>query len=148
VHLSEAIDEILDLFENDAAGLRPISIERKLDPGIWVRMDPMHLHQVVWNLALNAAEAIEGPGVVTVRLYSVKPDKACVEIQDTGAGIAPEIQPSIFDPFFTTKPRGTGLGLSIVHSILESYDSWLAIQSRPEAGTTVRFLLPRIALPT
>ncbi len=148
VHLSAAMDEILDLFENDAAGLRQITIARELDSGIWVRMDPMHLHQVVWNLSLNAAEAVDGPGVVTVRLYSVKPDKACIEIQDAGAGIAPEILPSIFDPFFTTKPRGTGLGLSIVHSILESYDSRLTVQSGPEEGTTVRFLLPRIAPPT
>ena len=59
-----------------------------------------------------------------------------------------ELLKSIFDPFFTTKPSGTGLGLSIVHSILESYSTWLEVESSVGQGTTIKLQLKRIDPPT
>ena len=59
-----------------------------------------------------------------------------------------ELMKSIFDPFFTTKPNGTGLGLSIVHSILESYNTWLEVESEVDKGTTITMQLRRVDPPT
>ena len=71
-----------------------------------------------------------------------------IEITDNGSGMSDEIMKSIFDPFFTTKKSGTGLGLSIVHSILESYDSRLDVESRENSGTTFTLKLEHINIPT
>ena len=65
-----------------------------------------------------------------------------------GCGMTPETLESIFDPFFTTKPGGTGLGLSIVHSILESYNSWLEVESKINEGTTFTLKFRLIRPPT
>jgi signal transduction histidine kinase len=62
--------------------------------------------------------------------------------------MSPETTRSVFDPFFTTKPGGTGLGLSIVHSIVESYNNRLDVESTKGEGTTFTLRLNRIALPT
>ena len=107
-------------------------------------MDPVHLRQVMWNLLLNAAEAIEGEGLIKVKTYLVKPNYACVEVSDNGMGMTTNLIQSIFDPFFTTKPSGTGLGLSIVHSILESYNTWLDVVTKVGEGTKFTWKLNRI----
>jgi signal transduction histidine kinase len=99
-------------------------------------MDPAHLRQVLWNLLANAAEAIEGTGVIDIFLDNEKRGAVRLEIRDTGCGIPKEKIKLIFDPFFTTKARGTGLGLSIVYSILESYGNRLDVESRVGEGTT------------
>ena len=111
-------------------------------------MDPIHFRQVLWNLLLNAAEAIDGSGSIDINLFAGKGRRACMEISDTGCGISAEVIGSIFDPFFTTKHNGTGLGLSIVHSILESYDSHLEVRSRQGTGTTFAVHMKRTEPPT
>jgi len=74
--------------------------------------------------------------MIDIQLFRMKNDEACIDISDTGKGMAGETIESIFDPFFTTKPDGTGLGLSIVHRIIESYGSRLDVQSVKDEGTT------------
>ena len=86
-------------------------------------MDPVHLRQILWNLMLNAAEAIEGRGTIGVEVRATRNGKVEIRIRDSGCGIPPELMESVFNPFFTTKAEGTGLGLSVVHRLLESYDS-------------------------
>ena len=76
-------------------------------------------------------------------MFPVKNQKVQIEISDNGCGISEENQEFVFDPFYTTKASGTGLGLSIVHSILETYDSRLNVESIKGSGTTVRFQLKR-----
>ena len=71
-----------------------------------------------------------------------------VKRNDDGCGMTRETLQSIFDPFFTTKQGGTGLGLSIVHSILESYNSWLEVESKINAGTTFTLKFSRTNPPT
>jgi two-component system sensor histidine kinase PilS (NtrC family) len=119
----------------------------KGSPGIWVGMDPAHLRQVLWNLLVNAAEAIEGRGEIRVELSAGKDRQACLEITDSGVGMSPETLKSIFDPFFTTKANGTGLGLSIVHRILEAYDCRLDVESVLSQGTTFRVYFRQIEEP-
>jgi PAS domain S-box-containing protein len=106
------------------------------------------LVQVLVNLLLNAAQAIpedrsEGHAV-RVSVGTASDGRACVEVSDTGAGIAPEIQKRIFDPFFTTKPIGvgTGLGLSVCHGIVNALGGEIQVESEPGKGSTFRVLLP------
>ena len=144
IELENALIETLKLFKNNQATNNRVSITMDLAPNIWVQMDPVHLRQVMWNLLLNAAEAVDGEGFINVKTYLVKPHYACVEVSDNGIGMTKKLIQSIFDPFFTTKPTGTGLGLSIVHSILESYNTWLDVVSEVGEGTKITWKLNRI----
>ena len=148
IELENALTETVKLFEKNKAATGNVSITSEFSSNIWIEMDPMHLRQVVWNLLLNAAEAIEGQGRIGIKLYPLKSNYAGVEISDNGSGISDEHMQSIFDPFFTTKSSGTGLGLSIVHSILESYDTWLDVESKVDRGTRFSFKLKRTDPPT
>lgn len=136
IKLDEALREIVELFEKDSACGGKILINNEFHPDIWIEMDPAHLRQVFWNLLLNAAEAIEGSGGIEIKTYPLNNKHVCIEIADNGCGMSAETTRSIFDPFFTTKHSGTGLGLSIVHSILESYNIWINVESEIGNGTT------------
>ncbi len=104
------------------------------------------MKQIIFNLMLNAAEAIDKNGTVEIKMHPVKNNFAEVLISDTGCGISKDIINCIFDPFFTTKTKGTGLGLSIVLNLLETYESRLEVESAPDQGTHIRFKLKRIDL--
>jgi signal transduction histidine kinase len=108
------------------------------------------LNQVFLNLLVNAAQAIEGRGEITIRTRhepAVAPGAAAtvtIEIADTGRGIAPEHLARIFDPGFTTKGVGvgTGLGLAISYRIVEQHHGRIEVESAPGPGTTFRIVLP------
>jgi two-component system, NtrC family, sensor kinase len=104
------------------------------------------LNQVFMNLLVNAAQAIEGHGVITLRTGS-ESGWVWVEIGDTGQGIAAENLKHIFDPFFTTKPvgSGTGLGLSLSYGIVKAHGGRIEVDSEPGKGTTFRIWLPEAA---
>ena len=87
-------------------------------------------------------------GHIKIKTYPLKHNYACVEVNDTGCGMTKKLMQSIFDPFFTTKSSGTGLGLSIVHRILESYNTWLEVESEVGKGTRFTWKLNRIDMPT
>jgi two-component system sensor histidine kinase PilS (NtrC family) len=106
-------------------------------------MDPTHLRQVLWNLLLNAVQAVDDGGQIAIKVNHMKHKKVNIQITDNGCGIPADVVQTIFDPFYTTKPEGTGLGLSIVHRILEAYSSRLDVSTIPGSGTTVSFLLHR-----
>ena len=101
------------------------------------------LNQVFMNLLINAAQAIEVKGVITIRT-GTRNNEVWVEIIDTGKGIAAEHLKSIFDPFFTTKPigKGTGLGLSVSYSIVQKHQGRIEVDSEPGKGSTFRVCLP------
>ena len=148
IELESALTETVKLLKKDKAGTENVSIMSEFSPNIWIEMDPVHLRQVIWNLLLNAVEAIEGEGLIGIKTYPIKHNYEGIEISDNGCGIADGHMQSIFDPFFTTKSSGTGLGLSIVHSILESYDTWLDVESKVDRGTKFSFKLKRRDPPT
>jgi two-component system sensor histidine kinase PilS (NtrC family) len=141
IELARALTETVEFFEKDNKRIKHITINKHFIPDIWIKMDQAHLHQVLWNLLLNAAEAIENQGIIYISMHNLKNNAVEIRISDNGCGISEDIINSIFDPFFTTKPKGTGLGLSIVHSILKSYDSWLDVESKINKGTTFIFRL-------
>lgn len=107
------------------------------------------LGQVVLNLLVNAAQALEGKDggelQVRIRTGTTTDGFVFIEVADTGPGIPPLVRARIFDPFFTTKPagEGTGLGLSICHTIVTSFGGHILVETS-SAGTCFRVLLPRV----
>lgn len=104
---------------------------------------PSQLNQVFMNLLVNAAQAIEIRGKITLRTGQ-EGDKIWIEVSDTGKGIPAANFPHLFDPFFTTKPvgKGTGLGLSVSYKIIEKHHGKIEVQSEVGKGSTFRVWLP------
>jgi two-component system sensor histidine kinase PilS (NtrC family) len=147
IELDKVLTDTVELLKKDAAADGRIIIAKKIQSHIWISMDPVHLRQILWNLFLNAAEAIDGEGVIDIEMYASTNRHAFVRITDDGCGMTREELKSIFDPFFTTKPAGTGLGLSIVHRIFEAYDAWLNVDSEAGKGTTITLQFKQIEPP-
>jgi signal transduction histidine kinase len=107
-----------------------------------IRGEPVRFTQVLTNLVINAihaCEALDRQGRVDVR-FIPQAEGVCLEVEDNGAGIAPEVLPRIFDPLFTTKEvgKGTGLGLAIIHDIVQGHFSG-EIKVRTQLGTGTVF---------
>jgi two-component system sensor histidine kinase PilS (NtrC family) len=141
------VEDTVSLFEKDKNISDRISVEKDYEADVWVEFDPSNLRQVLWNLLLNAAEAVEEDGRIAIMVRN-SGGHGVVEIADNGCGISPEQIKSIFSPFFTTKAEGTGLGLSIVHSILESYESTLDVESSEGRGTRMILKIKSAQPPT
>ncbi|WP_366758695.1 ATP-binding protein [uncultured Sphingomonas sp.] len=140
------------------AGLQDL-IARSLGDGItldvvddshgWhTRVDRVQLENTLVNLAVNARDAMEGRGTLTIRATAVTLAEGAflsLAVADTGCGIAPDVLERVFEPFFTTKPlgKGTGLGLSQTFSFARQVGGDVRIESRVGHGTTVTLLLPR-----
>jgi len=109
------------------------------------------LIQVIMALLINAADAMQETGAITIRTRRGVTDAeaAIAEVIDEGSGIARTELPKIFEPFFTTKPpgRGTGLGLSVCYSIIANHGGRIEVDSAPGAGSTFRILLPNAQAP-
>ena len=109
-----------------------------------VRCHPMELNQVFVNLLVNAAQAIETQGTITIRTFC-SDGHVCVQVADTGAGMTPEVQRRVFEPFFTTKEvgKGTGLGLSMAHNIVvKRHGGEILVDSEVGVGTTFTVKIP------
>jgi len=106
-------------------------------------LDKEQIQQALINLILNATDATDPGGKITVST-AFSPDNQFVNIKvsDTGKGIAAEVVDKIFEPFFTTREIGTGLGLAITHGIIGWHGGDIRVQSRPGQGTTFTIRLP------
>ncbi len=128
---------------------KSIEIALHKDPTLpEVEHDSDQIHQVMLNLLLNALQAIDKNGKVTVRLSS-RDNTAVVEVTDNGRGIAQQDLSNIFRPFFTTKGEGTGLGLSLARRIVEEHHGRIDVTSALGKGTTFAVVLPlkRVSAP-
>jgi signal transduction histidine kinase len=116
-----------------------IAVDLDLSPTpLEITCDPSQLQQAFTNLLVNAAEAISGPGTITIRSWhDASRGMAAASVADTGCGIARENLERIFEPFFTTKQggHGTGLGLAIAYGIVERHGGTVKVDSRPGEGT-------------
>ena len=111
-----------------------------------VECDSSQIQQVVLNLILNGAQAMQprGGGKLTIRTRLADENNVELSVQDSGEGIAPENLSKIFDPFFTTKPegKGVGLGLAVLYGIVKAHEGEVEVTSRRNEGTTFTVMLP------
>jgi len=137
--LNKAINRTLFLLENQTL-FHNIRIDKQLAPLLPpVHGDIQQLNHLLMNIILNAAEAMEGQGKLTVKTELCEDKKRLlIAISDTGPGIPEHIRPHIFEPFFTTKEpgKGTGLGLSMVYGIVENHGGKIHTLNPPGEGTT------------
>jgi two-component system NtrC family sensor kinase len=140
--LNRLVDESLLIVQNKLK-LHNIEVEKRMAPIQNVMADPSQLKQVFINLMVNAAEAMEKGGRLTIRSARNREGNAAVlEFIDTGIGIPQDILPRIFDPFYTTKEKGTGLGLSVVSGIIKRHEGRVEVESEAGNGTLIRITLP------
>lgn len=143
--INAALARTMFLLENQTL-FHNIDIRKELDKSLpAVPVDIQQVNHVFMNVILNAAQAMEGRGVLTLRSrMGEREDRVIVEISDTGPGIPPEVMPHIFDPFYTTKEegKGTGLGLSLAYGIMENHGGSIRAESEPGKGTTLIIELP------
>lgn len=144
-NVNSLLQGCISLVENQAI-FHNIGIVMDLDQSLpMVVVDPSQVERVFLNLIINAAEAMEGTGKLTIRT-TMGSAARCIEVdvQDNGAGILPEHLEKIFDPFFTTKEtgHGVGLGLAISYGIVMEHKGKLTVESKPGKGTTFTVSLP------
>lgn len=130
-------------------------------PALWtIKMDSGQMDQIVTNLCINARDAIENVGTISIETANITiDDEYCTRhagftcgdyvllmVSDTGCGMSREVQEKAFEPFFTTKPvgKGTGLGLATVYGIVKQNHGFINIYSEPGTGSTFRIYLPRV----
>jgi PAS domain S-box-containing protein len=137
--VNQTISRTLFLLESQTL-FQNIEIETDLDASLpLVQSDIQQLNHLFMNIILNAAQAMEEKGRLTVKSsFLPDGDRVCIEISDTGPGIPEDILPRIFEPFFTTKEegKGTGLGLSLAYSIVRNHGGNITAKSTPGQGTT------------
>jgi signal transduction histidine kinase len=117
-----------------------------------IQGDPYQLRQIFTNLLMNAFEALNGNGVVTITASALNEEGPAggepqgpmvqVEVRDNGPGIPADVLEKIFSPFFTTKPQGSGLGLAIVRKIVDAHDGRIDVGVLETGGTRFRVTLP------
>ena len=142
VDLNDIAREIVELL--DKTTLKKIDLLTDLEERLpHVEGDHAALNHAIMNLCINAVDAMPGGGVLTIRTRS-RADLVEISVQDTGAGMTPEVQARAIEPFFTTKPvgKGTGLGLAMVYGTVKAHGGSLNISSEPEVGTEVTLALP------
>lgn len=157
----------INAFINDSYKMLRTMVEERIELRTILKDDLPHVNAdqnqltpVLMNLVVNARDAIEGCGMITISTDEVVIDESyCKEhqearpghyvvlsVRDTGPGIPDEIKDKIFNPFFTTKEKGkgTGLGLSVTYSIIASHDGWIGLYSEKDKGTEFRVYLPAL----
>jgi two-component system, NtrC family, sensor histidine kinase HydH len=141
--VGELIRRSLRLIEGDARG-KGVEIRTEIDPVLPpLPMDADRINQALLNLYINAIQAMDGGGVLTIKAgVNGNAESLKIRISDTGRGIDAYDREHIFDPYFTTKSSGTGLGLAIVHKIVEAHDGAIDVESEPGRGTTMTLILP------
>jgi len=155
INLNQLVKDTSELFSRTR---KDISIYLELSPDLFVaEADKGQIEQVLWNLYVNAADAMPGGGDFILktfntdhknmkgRLYVPKPGRYVVlAVTDTGVGMDKKIQQRIFDPFFSTKDmgRGTGLGLASAYGIIKGHDGYIDVESRKGEGATFSIYLP------
>ena len=139
LELRPLLDEAASTLRRDPIG-RTLAIEVE-GPNLVVDADVDLIRAAVLNLLINAAQALDGNGRITVAV-SQQGQASTVEIRDTGPGIPTDLREQIFEPFVTTKARGGGLGLPIARRTAELHGGSLKLVSRPGEGTVMRLTLP------
>ena len=143
VDVNTLVGSMLDLLESSLGS--GVDLTTELAPGLpTVRVDPGQLENTLFNLAINARDAMQGEGRITITTAYPGEDAVEITVADNGCGIPPDLLDRVCEPFFTTKPsgKGSGLGLSMVYGFVRQSGGELRIDSEPGRGTRVRISLP------
>lgn len=146
--LNQLIRESLEFFQSSPRWNSKIAIFASLPYPVMVKSDPDQLKQVLWNLFLNASDAMGGGGELHIASALVPgppesgSEKAKIVIRDTGEGFDEKGVKKLFLPFFTTKEGGSGLGLAIVKRIIDRLEGQISGANHPGGGAEIRILLP------
>jgi len=142
--LNELIRQLLELFQPKARELNIEIFEYLTSDLPTALLDRKAIHAALWNLVLNAAQAMPQGGQLVVRTRVV-PEGVAVDLIDTGCGMDEQTLTHIFDAFFSTKPGGSGLGLPTAHKIIEAHNGQIDVQSEVGRGTQFTIKLPTLA---
>ena len=153
--LNELVEQSLSLIRDQSLFINIEVVKELADEIMLIRGDRSQLNQVIINLIINAVDAMERKGALTLRTYCDKGKRkgggkkaaagfVYLEVSDTGCGISEDNLPRIFDPFFTTKDlgKGTGLGLSTVYGIVQAHGGNIWVKKTSKDGTTFILELP------
>ncbi len=141
--LRAVVEETVQLLSHDLEK-KGIQLRSELEGDWEIGIGSRSLKQILLNLILNAAQAIDEQGEVVVDGELKSKKWAVLSIRDTGRGMTDEERRRVAEPFFTTKPTGSGLGLTLVHSLVRARQGKVEIKSQPGAGTEVRIFLPTV----
>ncbi len=141
VYINELIEKTLSLISQQIKNEHIVIKKELMAERVSIIADGKQLQQVLWNILLNAIQAMDGKGALSVTSYQ-KDSSVIILIEDTGKGILPENLESIFKPFFTTKHKGTGLGMTISKRIITQHKGTIIIDSEPGKGTIATIMLP------
>ena len=137
-------EEVLLLLEHRRPpdALKVVKVVNEVAGPLPIRADPQQLRQVLWNLCLNAVQAMPDGGELRVGGRPYGSGWIRVWVADTGSGIDEDDLPHVFEPFYSTKPTGTGLGLASVYRIVHDHGGHIEVQSRLGEGTVMTLTLP------
>lgn len=144
-HLNDLVEQSLNLIRDQSLFMNVKVVREMSEEMMLINADRNQLCQVVINLVMNAVDAMERRGVLTLRTYREKASLfACLDVSDTGCGIPIENRCRVFDPFFTTKEpgKGTGLGLSTVYGIVKENGGNIKLMETSPKGTTFTIRFP------
>ena len=144
IDLTELLEEVLVLVEHRSHPAE-LKVVREFADALPARVDPQQLRQAIWNLCINAVQAMPEGGELRVGgrlLPGRKPARMQLWVSDTGHGIAEGDLPQIFEPFFSTKAEGSGIGLALVYRVVQDHDGQIEVRSQPGVGTTLLLTLP------
>ena len=131
INVATILDQLTDMLKLDQR-FRGVKINQFYPESSTFNLDQGQILQALWDLAINAADAMEGQGQLTFAI--VEHDDFTISVEDTGPGIPSEIEDRIFEPFFSTKNHGTGLGLASVYSIVESHGGKVTVDKGAAGG--------------
>jgi two-component system sensor histidine kinase PilS (NtrC family) len=140
VNVAAVLDEVLLLVEHRAAP-GTLKVVREFPPELAWPVDPEQFRQAVWNLCLNAFEAMPDGGELRVVGRPTR-DRLEVAVSDTGIGIEADHLAHVFEPFYSTKANGSGLGLALVHRVVGDHGGEVDVRSTPATGTTIVLTIP------
>jgi signal transduction histidine kinase len=141
--INAIIKKSLQILKNEFY-IHHIAVEQELSKNLGqASLDENQIEQVLVNILLNAIQAIDKNGAISIKTYSkTLHDNLKIEISDNGCGIAKEQIDKIFEPFFSTKASGTGLGLAVSYGIIKNHQGHIKVDSRPGQGTRFTITLP------
>jgi two-component system sensor histidine kinase PilS (NtrC family) len=143
VSVTRCLDDVFVLLGNTPAMQGGLETEiRHLDGDVTVRIDEEQMKQVLFNLAINACEAMGGVGTLVVETARTEDGQVKITFADEGSGIGEEEAARLFEPFFTTKEGGTGLGLAIANKIVEAHGGRFEVQNRAQGGAEFSIVIP------